>query len=187
MKRDAAAISQQIDGIWIQFRAQLGDAFKTAYEVEEGAGSSAAWQALCAQWNVALISEEERRQVRAAQKPLRGAPAMELLAVTKNIVSLHRIALKKIDAWDVGQGVESKYDRLMALLERTDNELLTAYRNAVLPKQGGMFGNVFVGAQPGAKPASTAPAVVTLTCRGCGAPRLSAKDFTCAYCDQQLV
>lgn len=187
MKPDAAAINQQIDAIWIAFRDQVGEAFRAAYEVDEGAGLSPAWQQVCARWSVALITEPERQQVRAAQRPLRGAAVMELQEVVSRIVGLHRPAVRRIDPWDAGAAVESKHQRLLNLIDRTENELLQAYRDAVLPKAAGMFANVFTGASPGPKPANTGPATYTITCRWCGAPRLSVRDLMCGYCDQSLV
>ena len=187
MKPEHEALNQQIDAIWIQLRTDLGHAFNAAYAVEEPAGVSPDWQAHCPYWGVAHISEEERLQVRAAQKPLRGAAAMEFLGVIKAIVTRHRIATKKLNTWDTHSAIEAKHSRLLNLLDRTDNELITAYRTAVLPKPGGMFAHAMAGAGAGPKPAQTGPSITTLSCRGCGAPRLSARDLICAYCDQKLV
>jgi hypothetical protein len=187
MKPDAAAINQQIDAIWIAFRDQVGEAFRAAHEVAEPAGRSPAWQQVCARWNVALISDAERQQVRAAQRPLRGAAVMELQEVTSRIVGLHRAAVKRIDPWDAGAAVESKHQRLVNLIDRTESELLQAYRDAVLPKAAGMFANVFVGTSGSPRPATQGASSYTITCRWCGAPRLSARDLMCGYCDQSLV
>ena len=76
-------VIEQIDAIWVRFREQIAEAYKAAYEVDEPAGNSPAWQALWARWGVEHISDTERAQVIAAQKPLRGAPAMELVAVVQ--------------------------------------------------------------------------------------------------------
>lgn len=187
MKPSDEALNGQIDAIWIQFRADIGQAFNAAYAVEEPAGVTPDWQAMCQHWGVAHISDDERQQVRAAQKPLRGASAIEFLGVVKAIVKTHRIATKKLDSWDAHSTIEAKHTRLRSLLDRTDNELITAYKTAVLPKPGGMFAHAMAGAGAGPKPAQTGPTTSTLSCRGCGAPRLSTTDLICAYCDQQLV
>jgi hypothetical protein len=176
---------EQLDGIWVQFRAAITEAFSTAYAVDSPAGVSPEWEALCARYGVALLPDEERQQVLAAQKPLRGAAAMELLAVVKDLCREHRIAVKAIDVWDTGSATEHKHQALLNLIERTERELLDAYRGAVLPKRQGMFGNLFAAGAPQA-PAQVAPAAYTLSCRWCGAPRLSDQDFTCAYCGQQM-
>lgn len=187
MKPEHEALNQNIDAIWIQFRADIGQAFNAAYAVEEPAGVNPAWQAMCQHWGVAHISDEERQQVIAAQKPLRGATAIEFLGVVKAIVKTHRVATKRLDTWDTHSAVEAKHTRLSNLLDRTDSELITAYKTAVLPKPGGMFAHALAGAGAGPKPAQTGPTTTTLSCRGCGAPRLSARDLVCAYCDQSLV
>lgn len=178
-------LAERIDEVWIRFRAEVAEAFGRAYEVEEPAGTSVAWDELLARNGVSPIGPEERAQVRAAQRPLRGAPALELFPVVQRICKEHRIALKRIDTWDAGSGVEFKHRSLLSLIERTEKELLDAYRNAVLPKRQGMFGNVFAAGapQPSAFKAASASA---LTCQWCGAPRLSDKDFQCAFCGQQM-
>jgi len=178
-------VIEQLDGIWVQFRTAIAEAFRTAYGVETPAGVTPEWQALCARYGAAPLSDEERQQVLSAQKPLRGAAAMELLPVVKEICRTHRIATKKVDTWDHGSQAEWKQQALLNLIERTEKELLDAYRNAVLPKRQGMFGNVFATGTPQPR-AQTAPSANTLSCRWCGAPRLSDKDFTCVYCGQQM-
>ena len=182
-------VIEQIDAIWVRFREQIAEAYDTAYQVDEPAGNSAAWQALCARCGVAHISDTERAQVIAAQKPLRGAPAMELVGVVKVICREHRIRLKKVDTWDASGVADARHGALSNLIDRTDKELLTAYRGEVLPKPAGMFGNVF--ATPTATPAATASAHQTstasaITCKACGGPRLSPNDYTCAYCGSQF-
>lgn len=179
-------LADQIDEVWIRFRIDVAEAFRTAYEVEEPAGVSMAWQALLARHGQAPIPDEERAQVKAAQRPLRGAAAVELFGITKALCREHRIALKRINVWDAGNAVEHKHQSLLNLIERTEGELLGAYRNAVLPKRQGMFGNVFATGTPQAS-RHTAPSASALTCGGCGAPRLSDKDFMCAYCGQQMI
>jgi hypothetical protein len=176
---------EQLDQIWVQFRTAVAEAFRTAHEVEQPAGVTPQWQALCARYGVALLPDEERQQVLSAQRPLRGAAAMELHGVIKELCREHRIATKAIDAWDAGSDVEYKHQALLNLIERTERELLDAYRGAVLPKRQGMFGNLFAAGAPQAA-APVKAGAYTLSCRWCGAPRLSDKDFTCAYCGQQM-
>ncbi len=185
MTSQEKVIERQLDTIWVQLRTDIAQAFDAAYSVEEPAGLSSDWQAQCTRWGVEHISEQERQQVRAAQKPLRGAAVMELLGVIKAIVTRHRIEAKKIDTWEAQSAVDARRNRLLSLLDRTDDELITAYRTAVLPRPGGMFAHALAGASP--RPAQTGPSTTTLSCRGCGAPRLSPRDLICAYCDQQLV
>jgi len=186
-------VIEQIDAIWVRFRERIAEAFDTAYKVEEPAGLTPAWQALCARCGVSHISDTERAQVIAAQRPLRGAAAMELVEVVKFICREHRIQLKKVDTWDAPGGADARHGSLMNLIDRTDKELLTAYRGAVLPKPTGMFGNVFATptATPTATPSTTASAhqsasASTITCKACGGPRLSAQDYSCAYCGTQF-
>jgi len=173
-------LGAQIDAIWIRFREQIAEAFTTAHAIGEPAGTSAAWQELCRRHEVAPISDTDRQQVIAAQRPTRGAPAMELQPVVKAICRENRIACKKIDVWDAGSAVEFKHQSLMSLIERTETELLNAYRGAVLPKAGGMFAHVFSGGPTPA--ASHTTSVAAITCKACGGPRLSDKDYNCAYC-----
>ena len=179
------SVIEQIDAIWVRFREQIAEAFDTAYKVEEPAGLSPQWQALCARCGVAHISDTERAQVIAAQRPLRGAAAMELVGVVKFICREHRIQLKKVDTWDAPGGADARHGSLMNLIERTDKELLSAYRGAVLPKPTGMFGNVFATPSTTASTHQAASASA-ITCKACGGPRLGAQDYSCAYCGTQF-
>lgn len=178
-----AGLEAQIDAIWIRFREQIAAAFAAAYAVEEPAGGSAEWQQLCHRYGAPLISDADRTQVRAAQRPLRGAPAMEMQPIVKAICRENRIACKKIDVWDAGSSTEFKHQSLLSLIERTETELLVAYRGAVLPKRTGMFAHVVAPSAPTASQSTSASAI---TCSACGGPRLSDKDFTCAYCGTQF-
>ncbi len=178
-------VIEQIDAIWVRFRERIGEAYKAAYEVDEPAGSSPAWQALCAQYGVEPISDTERAQVVAAQKPLRGAPAMELVELVKAICREHRVQLKKVDTWDASGVADARHGALMNLIDRTDKELLTAYRGEVLPKPAGMFGNVFATPSTTAASAHQTSTASAITCKACGGPRLSPNDYTCAYCGNQ--
>lgn len=176
---------ERINEIWVRFRAALAEAFQAAYAVEAPAGDDPAWAAVRGRYGVAAIPEAERAEVRAAQHPLRGAAAMELRDVVDALCRSTRRETKQIKVdWEDG-AAERQQTALLSLIERTERELLTAYRNAVLPKRAGMFGNVFATGAPAAAP--RAPAASTISCRGCGAPRLSDRDFQCAYCGQKMI
>ena len=177
-------VVEQIDGIWVRFRERIAQAFDAAHGVEEPAGTSDAWQAQLAGSGVEPISDTERQQVLAAQRPLRGAPAMELVEVIKVICRAHRIELKKVDTWDAPGVADARHGALMNLIDRTDKEVLTAYRNAVLPKPTGMFGNVFASTSTPATAHQSASAAA-ISCEACGGPRLSPSDYSCAYCGTQ--
>ena len=166
------------------FVQSIAWAFKEAAAVELGAGSSPGWAQVLAQYEVAEISDEERGQVRAAQRPLRGAPVMELHAVVGAVIQRARTSLFSVDLDGASPEVESSHERLRMLLERTEGELIIAYKRAVLPRRQGMFGNVM--AHHASDAASVGPTAHSLTCNHCGAPRLSDADFQCPYCGQHM-
>lgn len=168
-------------------RTAITEAFNTAYAVEQGAAMTPEWQALLTRYEVPPLSDEERHQVQTAQRPLRGAAVMEFLSVVQIIVKNTRIAVKQVKVFNEPDAVEKQHERLLRLLERTERELVNAYKGAVLPKAQGMFANVFHGHDPQAAARYKSAGARTLTCRGCGAPRLSEKDFDCAYCGQKLI
>lgn len=174
-----------IDAVAVSFREQITGAFNAAHAVEQPAGLTPLWQQWCAHYQVAQIDDQERQQVCAAQRPLRGAAAVEFYEVVRAIVKAHRIALKQINVFNASQPVEAQHEALMLTIERTEKELPAAYRVAVLPKQGGMFANVFAGYKPQDRDAQQ-PKAHALTCSVCGAPRLSERDFTCAYCGENM-
>jgi hypothetical protein len=171
-----------------ELRAFFGDAikeaFEAAYAIDEPAGRSEAWAALCARYGIELIDDGEREQVIRAQRPLRGAPVMEFGPLVTELCRQTRGALRQIGVVDGYPETETLYNRLYNLLGRTDQELLAAYRQAVLPKSGGMFANVFASA---AAPQASGPSAYSLRCQNCGAPRLSKQDFICGFCDQHMV
>lgn len=178
---------QKVEEIRDWFSQSIQHVFETAYGIEEPAGTSEGWQAVCAQYGVTPIDDEERQQVRAAQKPTRGAPVMELGPVVEEICRQGRVALNRIDVWEAPQEAKTLHERLGNLFSRTNNELVGAYKKAVLPKPaGGMFGNVFASHDP-SKKAKSGPSAHTLRCKTCGAPRLSDQDFTCAFCQNEMV
>ncbi len=153
--------------------------------IEEGAGSSPGWGQVCTYFGVPLISDEERGQVRAAQRPIRGAPVMEVHSVVGVVVQRARVSLNGVSLDEAPPEVEMFYEQLRLLFERTERELIAAYRRAVLPQRHGMFGNVMAHHDPsGTAPAG--PRAYSLTCRHCGAPRLSDEDFECPYCGQNM-
>ncbi len=161
--------------------------FREATAVTEPAGGSPGWAQVLATYEVAAISDQERQQVRAAQRPERGAPVMEVHAVITAVARRARAALKGLDMWDAPPDEESHLDQSMMLIERTERELITAYKLAVLPKrQGGMFGNVMANHDPAGAAATSGPRAHSLTCVHCGAPRLSEQDFECPYCGNHM-
>lgn len=161
--------------------------FREATSVAEPAGGSPGWGQVLATYEVSAISDPERQQVRAAQRPERGAPVMEVHAVVTTVARRARGALKGIDMWDAPPDEESHFDQSMMLIERTERELIAAYKQAVLPKrQGGMFANVMASQRPAASAADAGPRAHSLTCVHCGAPRLSDKDFECPYCGNHM-
>ena len=177
---------QHLEQIRQWFVLTISRVFQDATAIEEGAGGSPAWSQDCATFEVRLLSDEERQQVRAAQRPLRGAPVMELHGVVTELARRARVALAAVDLYDASPEEESLQERTLLLVERTERDLITAYKKAVLPKrQGGMFGNVMANHNPGAA-AGTGPRAHSLLCMHCGAPRLSDQDFECPYCGQHM-
>jgi len=168
------------------FTNAVAGVFDTAHGVEEGAGVSAQWRQYCERYQVSLLDDTERAQVRVAQRPVRGAALMEVQDVITAVVKEYRIALKGINVWDAPREVELFHEKFLTLLERTSNEFLSAYKKAVLPKPAGMFANVF-SAQQTVSQSPSSPTAVTLRCKNCSAPRLNDRDFVCAYCDEQMV
>jgi hypothetical protein len=160
--------------------------FFTAMAVEEPAGRSEEWAALCAHYGVALVSDAERDQIRAAQKPLRGAPVMEFRAVVERLARWMRVETKKVNVFDAPSDVERMHDKMLLLLDRIERELVTSYSGEVLPKRQGMFGNVMAHHDPNKKPVWDSSRAHALTCRHCGAPRLKAGDLVCAFCDRNM-
>ena len=163
----------------------LAETFDTAYAIEEPAGSSAAWAAVCARWGVKLLPESEREQIRGGQRPLRGAPILELREVVVAVVFAARHSLRTLDAFS-DDAADVEKDRLLRITQRAESELVDAYSRAVLPKRKSMFANATAHVTPGAAPAMPAVAAHTLRCRHCGAPRFSDKDFECVFCGQQM-
>ena len=108
---------------------------------------------------------------------------MELGPLVSELCRQGRYRLRYVGV-DAEPRAQALYDRLQTLLDRTDQELVAAYKRAVLPKSGGMFAHVF--SSPAAS-APSGPAAHSLRCKNCGAPRLGESDFTCGFCDQQMV
>ncbi|MEM9193597.1 MAG: hypothetical protein AAGF12_30765 [Myxococcota bacterium] len=186
LRRGLVRRLQEIAALREDLRRKTAEAFDTAFSVAEGAGVSPEWAAVCQRYGVMLVSDEERLQIRAAQRPERGAAVLEFSQVVEELVRSVRIPLKKIDNFDCPNQVEVEYDKLMNLLRQVKDELVTAYRGAVLPQRKGMFGNVMMHHDPSKSPklGGTAHA---LRCRNCGAPRLNKTDFICAFCGAQMV
>jgi hypothetical protein len=163
----------------------LAETFDTAYAIEEPAGSSAAWQAICSRWGVRLLPESERDEIRAGQRPLRGAPILEVREVVVAVVFAARHSLRTIDAFS-DDAADAEKDRLLRITQRAEGELVDAYSRAVLPKRKSMFANATAHVTPGGASAVPAVAAHSLRCRHCGAPRFSDKDFECVFCGQQM-
>lgn len=167
------------------FSESIRDIFDTAYAIEEPAGDSEAWRKLCEQNGVTAATDDDRRQIRAGQRPLRGAPVMEMVPIVAEVCRQGRVSLRRIDVWEAPQTTKTLHEQLRTLFDRTDAELIGAYKKAVLPKAGGMFAHVT--ASPSAGRTYDRAAAVALRCMHCGAPRLNDKDFTCAFCGEQMV
>ena len=156
--------------------------FREAIGIDEPAGSSPGWQTMCAHMGVALIDAPTRQQIIANQKPLRGAPIMEVAEVMKVVVLQAKRSLAVVDP-GMGGAVESTHEKLRMLIERTEQEALGAYKRAVLPKRRGMFDHVLDHKKD-------APAFAggthILTCKTCGAPQLKEQEFTCPFCGNHM-
>lgn len=163
----------------------LTEAFDTAYAIDQPAGASEPWALICARWGVALLPEDERAQIRAGQRPLRGAPIVEVREVVVAIVFAARHSLRNLDAFDDDEADKEK-DRVLRLTQRVENDLVDAYSRAVLPKRKGMFANATAHVDPAGTAPATGVSAHSLRCRSCGAPRFSDKDLVCAFCDQPM-
>jgi hypothetical protein len=160
----------------------IAGVFREALAIEDPAGSSPGWQTLCAQMGVPPLDADEREQVRAAQKPLRGAPILELAEVMKVVVRQARKSLALVDS-SQGGAVESGYEKLRMLLDRTERECVDAYKRAVLPRRRGMFDHVL---DHQSKTPAFAGGTHILCCRTCGAPQLLEREFVCPFCGNHV-
>jgi hypothetical protein len=167
------------------FAHSVGEAFREATAIAEPAGTSPAWAAICHRAGVSLCTEEDRQQIRAGQKPVRGAPLMEFQSVITAIVqrSRHELAAARNHMNDAADKLHTQISRAV---EEAEADTLKAYRTAVLPKRaGGMFANAT--AHAATQSYATAPMSTALTCKSCGAPQLQAGAFECKYCGNQMV
>ena len=162
-------------------------AFDAAHAVEEPAGGSPEWLVCCERWGVTPVDDIEREQIRKAQRPTRGAPVLELDRVLREISRVVRVETTRIDPSIEAREADGEQERLLRLTERVVDEVVTAYRGAVLPKAQGMFGNVFAHHGGAQASASTGAASYSLRCKTCGAPRMKSDDFQCAFCDGPMV
>jgi len=176
--------SEAIDALGDELRASIAAIFDTAYAIEEGAGSSPAWSALCAELEVPMLDDDERAKVRAAQRPTRGAPVAEVMAAAEAAAKRVRRKLKKIDVWDAPRPVERAHEKLMRLCESVGGELVRTYKGEVLPETG-MFANVLKHHDP-TKKTHTKATAHALRCTSCGAPKLR-NDPVCPFCDNPMV
>jgi hypothetical protein len=170
-----------------EFRTSVSEAFDAALAIDEPAGTSPVWEALCRRHGVSLISDTERREVVAAQRPVCGAPFMEFRLVVESIVRATRPRARAL--WNITSSdheVRTQGERLVRSLDRAEAELGAVYKSAVLPKPAGMFANAMSLA--GSAPQQKARQLVsTLKCKNCGAPRMKTADFVCQFCDQSMV
>jgi hypothetical protein len=166
----------------------VGDAYATALEVAEPAGTSGAWKQLLEKYEVTPGDPEAARRAAAATGLLRGASVDELYAVLDKITKLAEKKLDRIEMPDDGPG-ERQWRRLQGVIGRLRDETVAAYRAKVMPKRtGGMFGAAKAAAMAKkGTAAATAPErkgeAFVMRCEKCGAPRLKNDDFVCEYCD----
>ncbi|MCD6499635.1 MAG: hypothetical protein J7M25_15195 [Deltaproteobacteria bacterium] len=172
-------------GLWAEFSERIREVFQKAREVDQPAGTTPGWARFCERYGVSALSDEERQEVLRAQNPTRGAAVMEFFDLVHRLCTDHRARVRQTCRGVDDDDVERQCRRLLNLVERTERELVDAYRRAVLPPRQGMFANVFAGAS-GAS-ARPGPSSAALTCRHCGAPRLSVDDLECAYCGQKMI
>ena len=167
------------------FAHSIGEAFREAMAIVEPAGSSPTWVAICERANVPLCSVSDREQIRAGQRPSRGAPLMEFQSVITAIVQRARHQLASLRNV-MNDEADKLHGQIHRAVEDAEADTLKAYRAAVLPKKaGGMFANATAHASRVSYP--TAPGVSTLTCKSCGAPQLEAGAFDCKYCGNKMV
>jgi hypothetical protein len=181
----AQETSQALDRLRGLFGASLGEAYAVAFAVEEPAGRSPQWDAVCKKWGVTQIGDEERAQIRAATRPTRGAAVMELQLVVSAIVQRGRYELGALRTPAYHYDLDRSYENVQRLVEGAEQEVMSGYKTTVLPKRGGMFANVAAHAAGAQKPMGAASA--GLLCRTCGAPQLQAEDFNCKYCGNRMV
>ncbi len=180
---------ERVEQVLGSLRQGVTQIFDTALSVDEPAGTNAEWDALRAHYGVAPITDPEREQVRAAQKPTRGAALMEVSQTVKSLCVWARREAKRIDIDIIDDPPEMRvlHARLVGLVDRVDNEIGSAYRAAVLPARQGMFGNVLMHHDPNApKPKWHKSQAAAFKCKNCGAPKLSKSDTECAFCGQPL-
>lgn len=162
--------------------------FDTAYGVDEPAGVTPEWLSLLAYYGVSPISEAERVEVRAAQRPERGAALMEVSQLVAILAKWARREAKRIDVdiIDDPSEVQIMHERLVRLADRVANELDIAYRGAVLPKRKGMFANATAHHDPKHNAGWVKPLAHAFKCQTCGAPRLKAGEDTCPFCGNPM-
>ena len=180
--------AQQITALRGDFTRSIAEAFDAACAIEQPAGTSSAWEAICARYQVALSSSQEREQIRAAQRPTRGAPIMELRDVVVAICKQVRPQLKRLDA-TLGSPEERRvWNELYRLIDRAERELVNLYKRHVLPPTtGGLFANVLAHAGTTGSAAASKGSANLLRCRHCGAPRMNENnDFMCEFCEQHM-
>lgn len=178
-------MTAELEQLHAWFARAIGAAFCEALAIPEPAGGSPAWARACDEHGVPLISEQARAEVRAAQRPIRGAPVMELAQVVTAIVGATRAHLEHVAV--AAPAEIARRDGLRRLLERADREVIEAYKRVVLPRRAGMFANVLAHHDASARaPALGVPGADALLCQTCGAPRLGDRDLECAFCGNHM-
>ena len=181
----AAETSQGIERLRGFFGASLGEAFAAASSIVEPAGRSPQWDAVCTKWGVAQLSDEERTQIRAGTRPTKGAAVMEMQLVVSAIVQRGRYELGSLRTPAYHYDLDRLFDQVQRAVESAEADVMTQYRNLVLPKRGGMFANATANVSGNPKPMGAAGS--TLLCRTCGAPQQQPEDFLCKYCGNKMV
>jgi hypothetical protein len=163
----------------------FGEVFATATAVAEPGGSTPAWDVVRDKWGVAKLSDEERAQIRAATRPIRGAPVMEVQLVVTAIAQRAREELGALRTPAYHYDLDRSFDQARRALEEGENDVMKAYRTQVLPKRGGMFANATAHVAGAAQPQGAQSAA--LLCETCGAPQSKPDDFMCKYCGNKMV
>lgn len=178
-----------MDEIHASLTREITQVFDAAFAVEEPAGTSPDWDSLLERYGVSSIAEQERGEIRAHQKPTRGAPVMELREVARSLCFRARREAKRVrvDIIDDPPELRVLHGRLLGLVDRVEKELDLAYRGAVLPARGGMFANVLAHHDASArKPHWASGVAVAFKCKNCGAPKLTKSDTECPFCGRSL-
>ncbi len=122
------SVQQHLEELHDWFSRSISSAYRQAWSVEEPAGVAPEWREICTSFEVTPISDEEREQVRRAQRPHRGAAVMEVAQVISAIVDQAKVSLGHVDPTGVSPELASVHDKLRRLIERTEREVVEAHR-----------------------------------------------------------